>query len=85
MIPDMVNGLFELIAGFFLWYNAYKLYRHKKVRGCSVSAAVFFCLWGLWNIFYYPWLGQWWSFAGGVHTDLANLTWVWLAWRYRHN
>ena len=30
---------------------------------------------GLWNLIFYPFLGQWWSFAGGVFLVTMNFIW----------
>ena len=55
------------------------------MRGVSAWAFVFMATWGVWNMYYYPHLGQWASFAGGVVINSANVTWVVLAFRYRGN
>ena len=44
-INDLINGLFELSGGFFLWLNVYKLYQAKCVRGVSVVCSIFFLIW----------------------------------------
>jgi uncharacterized membrane protein YfcA len=76
MWQDTINGIFELGGGIFIFLHCIKLYRQKMVRGVSVPAVAIFVLWGFWNLYYYPHLGQWWSFAGGVTTVVANSTWV---------
>jgi hypothetical protein len=75
-IPDLINGLFELGGGIFIALHCFKLRRQKLVRGVSVLGVLLFCLWGFWNLYYYPFLGQWMSFLGGVATVAANSTWV---------
>lgn len=62
--------------------NVVALYRAKQVRGVNVWATVFFTAWGVWNLYYYPSLGQWWSFAGGVAIVVVNAVWVAMAWTY---
>jgi hypothetical protein len=37
---------------------------------------------GFWNLFYYPHLDQWLSFAGGVLIVLANTVWIAMAVHY---
>ena len=64
--------------------NVKALYRDKKVRGVKILPSVFFTSWGIWNLYYYPHLGQWLSFAGGLAIVWANLTWVGLALYYSH-
>ena len=46
------------------------------VRGVSWMATTFFTSWGYWNLYYYPHLDQWWSFAGGVLIVVANTLWI---------
>ena len=82
---DLVNGSFEFIGGIAGWVNVVKLYRDKKVRGLYWPAMFFFTVWGFWNVYYYPTLDQYASFAGGIFMSLANVGWVWLAHKYRNN
>lgn len=77
--PDFVNGLFELFGAFANWQNVKALLRDKEVKGVSIMPTVFFSLWGLWNLWYYPSLQQWFSFAGGVAIVTVNTVWVVLA------
>lgn len=84
MTPDHINGLFELIGGLLIWANVVRLARDRQIRGVDWRVTGFFWAWGLWNLFYYPHLGQWWSFAGGLMIVVANCAWLALAWRYRH-
>lgn len=74
--PDMVNAGFEAGAGVAVLLHCARLHEDKQVRGMSITAVVFFTLWGLWNIFYYPFLGQFWSFVGGIFVTVANLFYV---------
>lgn len=83
MWQDLVNGLFELSGSLFLWNNVRILYKHKKVRGVSVLTTAVFTAWGLWNLYYYPFLNQIMSFFGGLGIVLANAVWLWLALKYR--
>ncbi len=78
-VTDFVNGIFELGGGILLVQNCRLLYRDKEVKGVSVPVTAFFAAWGLWNLFYYPHLEQWASFAGGLVIVSANLVWVGMA------
>lgn len=82
-LPDLINGLFELFGGVSIWLNVRRILADKKVRGVSLVATAFFTSWGWWNCYYYPSLGQWLSFVGGVVIVTANSVWIVLAWRYR--
>lgn len=85
MSPDQINALFELVGGIFLWKNFAQLRKDKMLRGVHWVPIMFFASWGYWNLFYYPHLGQWWSFAGGLNIVAANTAWLVLAWKYRRN
>ena len=76
MTPDHINGLLEVGGSIAIWFNVIALHLHKEVRGVSPVAIIFFFGWGLWNLFYYPHLDQWASFAGGVSVVVANAVWV---------
>lgn len=74
--PDMVNAGFEFGAGLAVLAHCERLYEDKEARGLSIPAVVFFTLWGLWNIFYYPHLDQPWSFYGGLYVTAINALYV---------
>ena len=79
MNPDMINAAFEAGGALGVFHSCYRLYQDKQVRGVSPWAVALFAAWGLWNLFYYPHLGQWWSFAAGVMVMVGNTTWVMMA------
>ena len=81
-VPDAINGLFELFGGVVSWFNVRRLYRDKCVRGVSIPAWAFFAVWGFWNLYYYPQLGQWASLFGTLAIVSANATWFVLAAHY---
>lgn len=76
MTPDLINGIFEFIGSWFTWMNVKQVIKDKGHYGIYVPAIVFFMSWGLWNLFYYPHLGQIFSFAGGLNLVIANISWV---------
>ena len=76
LTPDFINGAFEFLGSAMIWRNVYQLYLDKMVRGVHWLPVGFFAAWGFWNLFYYPHLDQWWSFAGGVSIVIANVVWV---------
>ena len=81
-IQDTINGLFEFISGMFLWHSVYILFKDKTVKGVSIISTSVFSAWGMWNLYYYPFLGQWMSFLGGINIFTANIVWVFLAIKY---
>jgi hypothetical protein len=74
--PDLINGAFESSGAIFISLSIIKLWRDKRVRGVSWIHAGFFSAWGYWNLFYYPHLGQWLSFFGGIAIVLTNTFWM---------
>lgn len=76
MIADLINGCFEFFGAFFIWGNVVRTWKDKGYAGVYLPACVFFTTWGIWNLYYYPSLGQWWSFAGGLAIVLMNALWV---------
>jgi hypothetical protein len=79
MMNDTINGVFEGVMGVFLCRSVYLLWLHKTVRGVSFWSVFWPMLWGYWNLYYYPSLGQTWSFAGGLLVVAANTAWIILA------
>ena len=83
MNPDIANGLFELVGAYFSWMNTYTLWKERELKGVYWPTTAFFTLWGLWNLYYYPALGHWWSFYAGVLLVSGSAAWVALAIRFR--
>lgn len=75
MSPDLMNGLFEFTGAVMLARNVLQLHRDKMVRGVHWSPTLFFAAWGIWNLYYYPALGQWCSFSGGMAIVAVNFVW----------
>lgn len=82
MTPDQINGMFEFAGAGFICLSIRKVLFDKRVAGVSWVHVSFFAFWGLWNLFYYPHLDQWWSFAGGVALVAVNLLYVGLLFYY---
>jgi hypothetical protein len=82
-VNDFINGVFELLAGLMVLNHCRAVIRDRAVAGVSILSTVFFSLWGVWNLYYYPSLGQTWSFVGGLLIVAANFLWVALLVKYR--
>lgn len=82
MSPDQINGVFEFIGALFTLKNALQVVKDEGYAGIWLPGILFFFSWGFWNLFYYPSLGQMWSFAGGVALVTANLIWATTMWAY---
>lgn len=76
MSPDLLNGLFELFGSVMTWMNVHRVWKDKGYAGLHPAAIAFFWSWGVWNLYYYPHLDQWFSFLGGVSLVAANTSWV---------
>jgi len=76
---DLVNGAFEAFGAWLTASSCRRLWLHWRIAGMDWRATAFFTAWGVWNLLYYPSLGQWASFAGGVLLVLANVCWVSMA------
>lgn len=75
-LPDLINGSFELFGAPFIFFSIIKLHRQKCASGVSWLHVSYFMSWGIWNLYYYPYLDQWFSFFGGVAIVIANLIWL---------
>lgn len=73
---DQINGLFELVGAAFLWLNVLQIRRDREIKGVDWKAVAFFFVWGLWNLVYYPSLGQYWSLCGGAMIVVVNFIWL---------
>lgn len=80
---DYVNASFEFISGFMVLLHCKNVIRDKAVAGVSIPATAFFALWGMWNVFYYPQLDQFFSAIAGVFICFANCLWVYLLLKYK--
>ena len=76
MWPDLINGTFEFAGAAVLWLNVIALARDGSLKGVHWAPTVFFTTWGLWNLFYYPHLEQWFSFGGGLAIVFVNIVWL---------
>jgi len=83
LYPDLINGGFEALAGFFVLNHCRVLYAQKAVRGVSAISTSYFTLWGIWNLYYYPALNQPISFFGGLFVVTANILHVAMMLYYR--
>lgn len=73
---DLINASFEAFGSVAILRHCWVLYKAKKFEGVSLASVAFFWSWGVWNLYYYPHLGQWFSFAAGVSIMLANCLWI---------
>lgn len=79
---DITNGVFEIAGAAFSLLSVRQLRIDKMVRGVHWGPAVFFTVWGVWNLAYYPHLSQWVSTGGSGLLVLVNVWWLLLYRRY---
>lgn len=82
MTPDMINGLFELVGSIFLLFNVFQMMKDKELKGTSITPVIFFTSWGFWNLYFYPSVGAYWSFLGGICVVCVNTLWMCLTFYY---
>jgi len=83
MTPDQINGLFEIFGAIFIGLSCRRIYLDKNSKGVSLFHALFFWVWGIFNVYFYPTAGLWFSFVGGLGVIVTNTLWVWLMVYYR--
>lgn len=71
-IPDMVNSALQVGGTAFTFVNVSKLYRTKCPKGVSFWAISFFVTWGIWQLYFYYGLGQWFSMGASFSMLIAN-------------
>lgn len=83
MMPDQINGALEVCLGAMIFANVDQIRRDKQVRGIRNWGQYVVTVWGFWNLYYYPSLGQWVSFVGGIAVVAGNFAWCYYAFKYR--
>lgn len=84
MTPDRINASLEYLGVLFALYNCVILVQDAgQVQGVSVASTGFFTAWGIWNLYYYPHLGQKASGIAAGGLVLANGGWLLLFALYR--
>lgn len=84
MTPDRINAVFEYVGVAAALFNSFALiWDNGNIAGVSITSQVFFTLWGFWNLYYYPHLGQRASAIAAFALVLANCTWLMLVLAYR--
>jgi hypothetical protein len=81
---DIINGSLELTSALFCTINIFKLVKDKEIKGVSWLPTFFYMIWGIWNLYYYPSLGQVFSFVGGVFIFAVNIVWLLLLFYYNN-
>lgn len=83
MLADYVNAAFEACASLAILNHARAVWVSKQARGVSMVSTCFFTAWGFWNVYYYPHLGQRFSFYAGIAVLFAQGAWLGIIWYVR--
>lgn len=75
---DFLNALFEFVGAIAVWMNIWVYAKDRSVKGVYWPMSIFYCLWGGFNLWYYPSLNQWFSFYAGILVFVGNF--IWLIW-----
>lgn len=83
--PDLINGCFELSMGCVGLLSLEAIRKHKTVKGVHWGPTLVAAAWGYYNLFYYPFLSQHFSFFAGMGICAVNSIWLGHAWYYRRH
>ncbi|HVW54081.1 MAG TPA: hypothetical protein VHC00_00235 [Rhizobiaceae bacterium] len=73
---DQINAACEVIACIVLFPSIVRAWRLKIVQGVHWITPAFFWSYGIWNLFYYHSLEQWWSGIAAVLLAGQNTAWL---------
>jgi len=76
--PDFINSIFEGGSGLIMLFNIRRLLKDKVVHGFDWRTMIFFTSIAFWNLFYYPYLDQWFSFIAGISLVVTNTIYLYL-------
>ncbi len=76
MISDLINTIFHSTVGGFAVLNVLALRRDKMTKGVSITAFIFYALFGFWNVYFFSQLDQGWSARASLIPAIMNTVWV---------
>ena len=82
MNPDLCNFAFLLGGAAFNVLNVRRLLKDGVVMGISPWPMLYFTMWGIFNLWYYWALHQYFSQAAEGLIVTVNAVWLWLYRRY---
>lgn len=85
MTPDLINAAFSYSGVVAIGLSIAKLCRDRKVAGVHWGMVAFFFSCGCWQMYYYPYLEQWYSAAGAALTAVVNGLYLVLILKWRNN
>ena len=82
---DLINASFEFGGSIAIFLSILQLRKDKAVAGISWYMIAFFTLWGAWNVYFYPHLGQTASFLAGILVLCVNVVYLSMLLHYSDN
>ena len=82
---DGITGSLEFVGGAFLWLNVRAALTHRMLRGLQIQSSIFFWLWSMWNLYWYPHVAAPFSMLGAVSLLVPQTIWLFLIWKYRRH
>lgn len=82
-MADLINALLEGMAGFFILVSIREAWSRRDVSGIHWVHALYFTAWGAWNLFYYPYLDQWYSAACAILVFGVNAFYLFTVIKFR--
>lgn len=83
---DLINGLFTMGGAFFLSLpNVIQILKEKSSKGLNPYTIAFLISWKVWNLVYYPSLGQFTSAIFSLLEVIFSTIWLVLILKYREN
>ncbi len=79
MTIDISNSLFELVGTIFTWMNVWYILKDREIKGIYWPSSFYMATYGLWSLYYYINLSQWYSLTIGVAHVVGTLVWLVLA------
>jgi hypothetical protein len=82
-MADLINALFEGLAGFFILASIRDAWKSRQAIGIHPLHVAYFTAWGFWNLYYYAHLDQWLSWACGILVAIVNSFYLYTVIKFR--
>ena len=82
MTADLINSGFEFTGTVAVALSAYSCWKNKSAAGVHWFSAIFFFVWGWWNLYYYSSLDQTASFIAGLMMVVTQMVYMLLVIKY---
>lgn len=76
MSIDITNSLFELVGTIFSWMNVWYIFKDREIKGVYWPSSFYMVSYGVWSLYYYIHLFQWYSLSIAIFHVLANTIWL---------